>query len=170
MRKFLALMVLLVAAGSALACGPGPIAGRPWEKRANTTAAREQMPIAEVEAKLVHRPSSILPGGPIGCDQFARFQIRIKLKSATSEPADYGYEFRISSKDEPLTTLPDYPVQGKSVDDFVEFEVEVYDYPATPRSSIDIEVEVRPVDRRLRRGEKATFRLHADASDLPNDV
>lgn len=166
MRILLVILILIAATESASACGPGPVSGQPWVRDKHAGKTSGQLPTPRATAELLHRPLIVKPGEAIGCDQFARFLIRIELDSGSkSKPSDYGYVFLVRSKDGPLTTLPDFPIQGKSVDGFVEFEVEAYDFGVGPRSAIDIEIEVRAVDRRLRRGPKSMLRLQAGRLD-----
>ena len=169
MRTLIATLILLAATGPVEACGPGTVSGQNWFRDSQAEKSRAPLPIVKATVELRHRPRIVQPGEAVGCDQFARFAIRLQLDAKSpANLSDYGYEFRIRTKDAPLTVLPHGPVRGKVVDGFAEFDVEVYDFGVGPRSSIDVEVEVRAVDRRLRRGPKSNFTLHASAIGHPD--
>jgi len=160
MRALAATLIFLAATSSAEACGPAPVSGESWVRDKHAMKSREPLPVVEATAELLHRPEVVRPGAPVGCDQFARFVIRMQLSpSSTFQPSDFGYLFLVRSKNAPLNTIPDYPIQAKVIDGFAELEVEVYDFRVGPRAPIDIEVEIRAVDRRLRRGPASRFRL-----------
>ena len=162
MRALAATLIFLAATSGAEACGPAPISGESWARDKHAVKSRGPLPVVEATATLLHRPEVVQPGAPVGCDQFARFVIRMQLDpSPTFQPSDYGYLFLVRTKNPPLNTIPDYPIQAKVVDGFAELEVEVYDFGVGPRASIDIEVEIRAVDRLLRRGPASRFRLQS---------
>jgi len=168
MKALAAILILLAGTSSAQACGPGTVSGQSWFRDKNALRSHGPLPVAEATAELLHRPPIVQPGQPVGCDQFARFVIRVQLDpSTTSQPSDYGYLFHVRTRNAPLNTIPDRPVQANVVDGFAEFEVEVYDFGVGPRSSIDLDVEIRAVDRRLRRGPKSIFRLQAKPISQP---
>lgn len=116
-----------------------------------------------VTSELLHRPA-IRAGGSVGCDQFARFVIRVRLEpGSTADLSDYGYMFKVRSKDAPSTYFVGYPLRTTIVNGVGEFYVEVHDSAFGPRPAIEMDVEVRAMNRASRLGPGTRFRLRADA-------
>ena len=169
MKTIAAALVLLVAASGAEACGPSPVTARPWLRDLHAPKSHLTLPIVSATSELLHRPPIRQAGEPIGCDQFARFLIRFRFDQHSSlSLSDYGYLFRIRGKNELFITLPDYPIQAKVVDGVAELVIEVMDVGMDQGAPINVDVEVRALDRRLRRGPSSSFRIQADvASSKP---
>jgi len=95
--------------------------------------------------------------------------IRVRLEpGSTANLADYGYVFRVRSKDAPSAYFDGYPLRATVVDGVGEFYIEVQDSASGQRPAIDIDVEVRATNRAKRLGPSSRFRLWADA-DEPSD-
>jgi hypothetical protein len=93
-------------------------------------------------------------------------------QKSTANIADYGYLFRVQTKNAPLNafTYADYPLRARVVNGFAEFDFDIYDVGLTQQSAIDLDVEVRAVGRTNRRGPKSRFRIQAEPSKRPDGV
>jgi hypothetical protein len=172
MRTLAALLIYLVAINASHACSPAPV--RYWDREAQSPGDELRRipspPRLIATSELLHRPA-IRTGTSTGCDQWARFVIRVHLeRGSPARLSDYGYVFRVRSKNAPSTYFTGYPLQANIANGTAEFEVEVWDTGIGQRSAIDLDVEVRAADRALRLGPKARFRLQAEPSSRSDGV
>jgi hypothetical protein len=172
MRIGAALLIYLIATSASQACSPGPVLA--WDGEAHAASERLRRvpppPRLIVTSELLHRPA-IRTSEFVGCDQFARFVIRVRPESgSTANLADYGYVFRVRSKDAPSAYFDGYPLRATVVNGVGEFYVEVYDSAFGERPAIDMDVEVRATDRAKRLGPGSRFRLRADVPKQPDGV
>jgi hypothetical protein len=173
MRILVALLIYIAATECSQACSPPT--GPPLWLRDDVIASdrdRQRPPRLLVISEFRYRPAIRKPNEPKACDDLAWFIVRVQLDpSSTASLDDYGYQFRVRSKNAHSKSLyfGKYPYKAKIVNGVGEFEFSVLDVGQMQESAIDLDIEVRAVGRN-RQGPKSKFHLRAEPIVSPDGV